>query len=142
MRNLIYCLDLSDANDITTLQYEGKALEYATSMPQLTNVKPIKKELAVDLRKYGWDIEKAEVLCILPDGKTIVVANDNDFGMSVKINDSKNLDSSLDYYNINSDGTVSYKDTKADASFDIVRNSETEKDPELWLFKLSNSLLK
>lgn len=141
MRNLIYNIDLSTATDITDLQYEGKALEYAKNMSLLTNVKPAKKELLVDLREYGWDIEKAEGLCVLPDGKTIAVVNDNDFGMKVNITDAQNAGSSLGDYLINSDGTTTYKDKAAKATFNIVENSATEKNPQLWLFKLSNSLL-
>lgn len=141
MRNLIYSIDLSSASDITDIQYEGKAPEYTKNMSLLSNVNPIKKELLVDLREYGWDIEKAEGLCVLPDGKTIAVVNDNDFGMKTKITDSQNSNSSLGDYIINSDGTTSYKEKITKASFDIVENSAAEKNPQLWLFKLSNSLL-
>lgn len=61
--------------------------------------------------------------------------------MKVNITDAQNAGSSLGDYLINSDRTTTYKDKAAKATFNIVENSATEKNPQLWLFKLSNSLL-
>ena len=83
MQNLIYKVDLKNA---TTVDTNGD-LEYG-KVPQ--NFVPAKKELLLDLRQYGWNIEKAEGLAILPDRQTIAVVNDNDFGIAVKVDDANN----------------------------------------------------
>lgn len=61
MQNLIYMIDINGADEIEN----NGDLEYG----RLKDLKPVKKELLIDLRKYGWNIEKAEGLTLLPDGK-------------------------------------------------------------------------
>lgn len=72
MENLIYLVDFSKADDITTLgNLESKGNDLKIKLGE--------KKLVVDLRKHGWDTEKAEGLTLLPDNKTIAIINDNDF---------------------------------------------------------------
>ncbi|MGL5614377.1 esterase-like activity of phytase family protein, partial [Cetobacterium sp.] len=88
MENLIYLVDFSKADDITSLgnlESKGNNLK----------IKLGEKKLVVDLRKHGWDTEKAEGLTLLPDNKTIAIINDNDFGMAI------NEDVSPYHYNEN-----------------------------------------
>ena len=79
MQNLIYMIDINGADEIEN----NGDLEYG----RLKELKSCEKRTFNDLRKYGWDIEKAEGLHCLPDGKTIAVVNDNDFGIETKLED-------------------------------------------------------
>ena len=54
MQNLIYLIDINGADEIEN----NGDLEYG----KLKNLNPVKKELLIDLRKYGWNIEKQKVL--------------------------------------------------------------------------------
>jgi hypothetical protein len=78
--NKIYKIDISNAIDISTLKLpNSKDLEYANEN-ELKGIHMVKKEMFLDLRKYGWLYEKSEGLTVIDD-KTIAVTNDNDFGI-------------------------------------------------------------
>ena len=134
MQNLIYMIDINGADEIEN----NGDLEYG----KLKDLKPVKKELLIDLRKYGWDIEKAEGLTILPDGKTIVVVNDNDFGLQTKIEDSENKNSEIDDYVYDGDKKeFLYKDKVAKkVKMGMEKNSESERESQIWLFRLDSKL--
>ncbi|MGL5573600.1 MAG: hypothetical protein ACRDB4_05520, partial [Cetobacterium sp.] len=88
------------------------------------------KKLVVDLRKHGWDTEKAEGLTLLPDNKTIAIINDNDFGMAI------NEDVSPYHYNENEKQL--YLNNKAtNQKLTLKKNTETS---QLWLVTLKEEI--
>ena len=140
MRNRIYLVDLANATDISNRTLNGKALEYATDKEQLTGVTLASKTLLFDLKANGWNVEKAEGLTLLPDKKTIIVVNDNDFGMMLSLQDSKHKNSEIGDYTLTSDGTLKIKDKVANPVLAIVPNSEVERNMYLWTIELPEAL--
>lgn len=123
MQNLIYKVDFSEATDITNLNnLEGEDSKEGVIFG--------KKELLLNLRNYGWTAEKAEGITLLPNRKTVVVINDNDFGMTIK-QDIKNY-----YYDGNTKKL--YKNNQeVKENFSLKDNEEKS---QLWLINLDNEL--
>ena len=123
MENLIYLVDFSKADDITTLgnlESKGNNLK----------IKLGEKKLVVDLRKHGWDTEKAEGLTLLPDNKTIAIINDNDFGMAISEDVSP--------YHYNENEKQLYLNNKAtNQKLTLKKNTETS---QLWLVTLKEEI--
>jgi hypothetical protein len=85
----VYAFDVTGATDLTGLTLTGgpnagKDLEYGTAAEVAAQIVMATKSLVIDLRAYGWTAEKAEGLSLV-DGKTLVVANDQDFGVTATI---------------------------------------------------------
>lgn len=135
MQNLIYLIDIKGADEIG----DNSDLEYGK-----IKVKPVKKELVLDMRKQGWNIEKAEGLVLLPDRKTIAVVNDNDFGIKIKVNDPENKKADLEDYTYNADRKkFLYKGKEhKKVKMEITQNSKEERESQLWLFKLEREIPK
>ncbi len=135
MQNLIYLIDIKGADEIG----DNSSLEYGK-----IKVKAVKKELVLDMRKHGWNIEKAEGLVLLPDRKTIAVVNDNDFGIQIKVNDPENKNADLDDYTYDADKKVFlYKGAEhKKVKMEITQNSKEERESQLWLFKLDREIPK
>lgn len=135
MQNLIYKVDLKNA---TTVDTNGD-LEYG-KVPQ--NFVPAKKELLLDLRQYGWNIEKAEGLSILPDRQTIAVVNDNDFGIAVKVDDTNNNNASVEDYTYDADKKIflNKNNQQVDIHIGLQQNAPEEQQSQIYLFKLNQKL--
>lgn len=123
MENLIYLVDFSKADDITTLgNLESKGNDLKIKLGE--------KKLVVDLRKHGWDTEKAEGLTLLPDNKTIAIINDNDFGMAISEDVSP--------YHYNENEKQLYLNNKAtNQKLTLKKNTETS---QLWLVTLKEDI--
>lgn len=134
-QNLIYMADINEAD---ILKDNGE-LEYGKE-----KVKPVKKELVLDLRKYGWNIENAEGVVLLPDRKTIAVVNDNEFGIKTKVNDSENQNGKLEDYTYDADRKeFLYRGKKAGkVKMEITSSSENERESQLWLFEMDRDIVK
>lgn len=136
MQNLIYKVDLSGATEIA----DNGDLEYGRLDGKIT---PVKKELVLDLRANGWNIEKAEGLALLPDRKTIAVVNDNDFGIAVKASDSKVPDAQVEDYTYDADAaqfTYNKDNTVHEVQMGLQKNAPEEQQSQLWLFELPEEL--
>lgn len=132
MSNKIMKVSLKEATDITGMEYNGKALEYASKEELKDTVSFIEKELYIDLRAAGWTAEKAEGLCVLPGGRMIAVINDNDFGLVTETVDTKNEDPDItDYIYHAQTGTYTLDDEAAEVSVSIAENTEPA---QIWLF--------
>lgn len=123
MENLIYLVDFSKTDDITTLgNLESKGNDLKIKLGE--------KKLVVDLRKHGWDTEKAEGLTLLPDNKTIAIINDNDFGMAISEDVSP--------YHYNENEKQLYLNNKAtNQKLTLKKNTETS---QLWLVTLKEEI--
>lgn len=145
MRNLIYLIDLTGATDLTGKLSGGKELEVLTTDAAVVaaGVTMIKKQLVFDLRRAGseWSAEKAEGLSVLPDGQTLVVVNDNDFGLRASM--SGNALSSPDptEYTVDSvTGVITYGGVASAAAYQIQASTPTERPSRMWFIKLPKPL--
>jgi hypothetical protein len=165
VHNMVYLIDTAGATDIsnvttTTLAaasagaeaQNGKLhLDYLKATADLSDltkvtaiVTPVKKKLLFDLKAegFGWVAEKAEGLALVDD-QTLAIANDNDFGVSAKIQKAKDGVTTLlkgDDCAYNGDTqTFSGDACPADGStysYAVGRGSADERPSRLWLFKL------
>jgi hypothetical protein len=140
MRNLIYLVDLTKATDISDMTINGKEPEYVADKSQLPGITFASKSLVFDLKANGWNVEKAEGLTMLPDKKTIVVVNDNDFGMMLNLQDTENKNAEIGDYTLTTDGTLKVKDKAANPVLKIVPNSEVEQNMYMWVIELPKAL--
>lgn len=81
MRNIIYKVELANATDITDLEYNEKALEYASAEELASVIQYAEKEVYINLRDLNWTAEKAEGICITDKGDLAVMIED-DFGLA------------------------------------------------------------
>lgn len=136
MQNLIYKVDLNGATPIA----DNGDLEYGRLDGKIV---PAKKELVLDLRAQGWNIEKAEGLALLPDRKTLAVVNDNDFGMDIDVKDPAVADPEVSDYTYDSDkkAMIYNKDNKVHkVKISLKKNAPTEQESQIWFFTLPKAL--
>jgi hypothetical protein len=139
MYNLVYCIDISKATDLSGIKIcSGSELEAVNDLSELNSmgVVPASKTLLVDLRKQGWNVEKAEGIAVV-DSRTIAVSSDNDFGLAASIvNPVDGKDEVTDYTIEN--GVLCFAGKPAQGStFTAVPNNEAGK---LWLFRFDRDL--
>jgi len=140
MHNRIYKLSLQGATDLTGVQVDGKAPEFA-SLAAVTaaGVVPVQKELLLDLRDLGWQPEKAEGLTLI-DAQTLAVSNDNDFGLDVTIVDPVKDEKDPTEYQTDGTGQL-LMDGKPVTSRLLTRPlSAADAASHLWIIKLDKPL--
>jgi len=101
LRNVVYGFDISGATDLTGLTLSGgdnagKELEYGTAAEIAAQITMARKSQILDLRAYGWTDEKGEGLSLV-DSKTLVVANDQDFGVTATMTGDPTSTDPTDY---------------------------------------------
>jgi hypothetical protein len=140
MRNNIYKVDLSKATDLSAFDKPGEYPEFddAQKLAQ-RGITLASKTLAVDLRKLGWQQEKAEGLALI-DGKTLAVANDNDFGVKTTLQ-SPVEGKKLKDYRVNEQGKLTVDDKMVATTIGVKPLEKPESDSELWVVTLPESLL-
>lgn len=138
MRNLIYLVDLTDATDLTGITIDGQEPEFTADKNRLATagITLGKKRLIIDLRAKGWESEKAEGLTMLPDKKTIVVTNDNDFGMTMNVADPENKNAKITKYTLSPDNSFTYKGKPANPTIQIVPTEKFEQQQYIWFIEL------
>jgi hypothetical protein len=145
MRNIVYAVDVSKATDISgKTAPDGSPLETLADAAGLSalGIVPAAKTRLFDLRELGWKAEKAEGLALLPDGKTLVVASDNDFGLAGKVvnpaadKDGKPATDPTDY-TLAPGGQAGYEGKPVPTTFTIVPSGEKT---ELWVVTLPEAL--
>ncbi len=147
MRNLVYRIDISKATDISKMKSaDGNELEEVATREELESfgIDLIQKDQLLDLREMGWMPEKAEGIAVLPDGKTIAISADNDFGLSSKVanpvmdKDGKPVKDAGDYV-LKADGTMMYEGKTVSAEVQILPNTE---EASFWVVRFDEPLLK
>lgn len=140
MRNLIYEVDIEHATDLSGVKIAGDELE--TASPQLVqeNIWFASKRLILNLRDYGWTAEKAEGIALLPDKKTLVIINDNDFGLELAVNDPARKKGKIGNYRVQPDGSVTYKEEPAAPVVSIEPSDSESAKTCFWMFTLQNPL--
>jgi len=131
---------LTNASDISGLKIDGREPEFISDASKLAGIHFADKKLVYDLRANGWNAEKAEGLTMLPDKKTIVVTNDNDFGIRVKVDDSAHPGAEIDDYTVQVDGKFMYKGKPAKPQVFFCPNDEVDRYQELWMIELAEPL--
>ncbi|MGN1280289.1 MAG: esterase-like activity of phytase family protein [Succinivibrio sp.] len=137
MQNYIYKVDIKGADNLNDAKKGGLEPEFFDDNGGFVMAK---KELLVDLRKLGYRHEKAEGLTLLPDRKTIVVINDNDFGITVDVDDPANAKSKITDYTLKIDGTYQINGKTANPKFRFSRLDEKDSVSELFMVTLDSAL--
>lgn len=140
MRNNIYKVDLSQASDLSDFDKPGAYPEFdgAEQLAQ-RGIRLASKTLAVDLRKLGWQQEKAEGLALI-DSKTLAVANDNDFGVKAVLKQPVE-GKKLKDYRLNEQGKLTLDDKVVATTIGIKPLEKPESDSELWVVTLPEPLM-
>ncbi len=140
MRNIIYKVDLSKASDLSAFDKPGEYPEFddAQKLAQ-RGITLASKTLAVDLRKLGWQQEKAEGLALI-DNSTLAVANDNDFGVKTVLKDPLEGKKMKDY-RVNDQGKLTVDDKVVATTIGIKPLEKPESDSELWVVTLPEPLM-
>ena len=145
MRNIIYTVDVSKATDLSgKTAPDGQPLETLADAGALGSlgIVPAAKTRLFDLRDLGWKAEKAEGLALLPDGLTLVITSDNDFGLAGKVvnpaagKDGKPVTDPTDY-TLAPGGQAGYDDKPVPTTFAIEPSGEKT---ELWVLTLPQAL--
>lgn len=89
LQNNIWLVDLSEASDLAAYDEQPAEFDSAEQLQQ-RGIKLASKTLVANLRQLGWQQEKAEGLALV-DNKTLAIANDNDFGLTVDKKDDGSL---------------------------------------------------
>lgn len=140
MRNNVYKVDLSKASDLAPFDKPGEYPEFddADKLAK-RGIQLASKTLAVDLRKLGWQQEKAEGLALI-DSKTIAVANDNDFGVKTTLKDPVK-GKKLKDYRVNDQGKLTVDGEAVATTIGIKPLEKPESDSELWVVTLPEPLM-
>jgi hypothetical protein len=143
IRNILYMLDLTQATDITNLQVKGQELEFVKDLGNVKDLKLVVKQKILDLREYGWTAEKAEGLTVLNDNRTIVVVNDNDFGLTMQVSDKLNTNpTEIGKYRMNQERLFTYNGQPAQPKFKTVPLNPGDSKTVMWLIKMPINLTK
>ncbi|MBP7248248.1 MAG: esterase-like activity of phytase family protein [Negativicutes bacterium] len=138
MQNRIYKISTTQATDITDKRIAGQELEFSNEM---SSIQMTSKEMLIDLRQHGWSIEKAEGITLLPDRKTIVIVNDNDFGLDLKIKDENLTKDKFTNYQYNPKSKEMTKNGKiAEPKVNLTPNAPEEAHGQIWFIEMKESL--
>ncbi|SPY75870.1 Uncharacterised protein [Providencia rustigianii] len=93
----------------------------------------------VDLRKLGWQQEKVEGLSLIDD-RTLVVINDNDFGLQAKLVDAQPEGKKIGDYQLDQQGKLSLDGKTVSTRIELQPLEKPESLSELWVLTLPQSL--
>jgi hypothetical protein len=132
MRNLVYVVDLNGASDLAGFDKE-KAPEFDDAEQlKARGIKLASKKEVVDLRKLGWQQEKAEGMALI-DNQTIAVINDNDFGLQAVLQNA-------DDYQVDGKGHLLKDGTEVATKIELKPLEKPESQNDFWVIKLPEPL--
>lgn len=132
MRNRVYVVDLSGASDLSGFD-KDRAPEFDDAARlRARGIRLAEKKEIVDLRKLGWQQEKAEGLTLI-DNKTIAVINDNDFGLQPVLENP-------DEYQVDGKGHLLRDGKEVATKIGLKPLEKPQSLNELWVISLPESL--
>ena len=139
MRNIIYTVDLSNASELTNFDNTGDYPEF-DNQEKITSrgIMLADKTKIIDLRKLGWQQEKAEGLALI-DNKSFAVMNDNDFGVKTDMQNPVE-GKKLKDYRVTSLGTLTLNEKPVTTTLNVKPLTKPESDSEMWIITLSKQL--
>jgi len=139
MRNLIYKVDLSQATDLAAFDKPDAYAEFDDEKTLAQRgIKLAAKTQVVDLRQLGWQQEKAEGLALI-DSKTLVVANDNDFGVKTVMRNPVEGKKRKDY-RVSEQGRLTADGQPVATTIGLTPLTKPESDSELMIVTLPEPL--
>ncbi len=139
MRNLVYVVDLSEASDLSEFDKE-KAPEFDDAARlQARGIKLAGKKEILDLRKLGWQQEKAEGMTLI-DNQTIAFINDNDFGLQAALDDPQGAGKKAKDYEVDGKGHLTLEGKEVAARITLKPLEKPESLNELWVVRLPESI--
>lgn len=132
MRNLIYVVDLSQATDLSGFDKEQAPEFNDAQQLKSRGIRLAEKKEALDLRKLGWQQEKAEGMTLI-DSQTIAVINDNDFGLQPVLENP-------DDYQVDGKGHLIRDGKEVSVKIGLKPLEKPQSLNELWVIKLPESL--
>ncbi|SQC92365.1 Uncharacterized protein conserved in bacteria [Cedecea neteri] len=132
MRNLVYVVDLNGASGLAGFDKE-KAPEFDDAEQlKARGIKLASKKEVVDLRKLGWQQEKAEGMALI-DNQTIAVINDNDFGLQAVL-------ANADDYQVDGKGHLLKDGAEVATKIELKPLEKPESQNDFWVIKLPEPL--
>lgn len=139
MRNLVYVVDLSQASDLSAFDKE-KAPEFDDAAQlKARGIQLAQKKEVADLRKLGWQQEKAEGMTLI-DNQTIAVINDNDFGLQPVLENPEAGGKKADDYEVDGKGHLTLDGKEVATKIALKPQEKPESQNELWVIKLPEAL--
>lgn len=119
---------ISNESVLATIAWKGQAYVERLHLGSETRVS---SEHLLDLRALGWKKKKTEGLALLPNGKTIVIINDDDFEVSGEV--------SIDPASLirRSDGSLQ---TKGEVTFTLLDTKKKRGSSEMWFIELKDKV--
>lgn len=139
MRNLVYVVDLRDATDLSRFDKEQPPEFDDADRLNARGITLASKSLLVDLRKLGWQQEKAEGLAIV-DKHTIAVINDNDFGLQATLEKPQGDKQDADDYQVDGKGHLTLDGKSVATRIGIKPLEKPQSENDLWVITLDKPL--
>lgn len=119
---------VSNESVLATIAWNGQA--YVERL-HLGSEPSVSSERLLDLRALGWKKKKTEGLALLPNGKTIVIINDDDFEVAGEV--------SIDPASLilRSDGSLQ---TKGEVTFTLLDTKKKRGGSEMWFIELKDKV--
>ncbi|MDD2767871.1 MAG: esterase-like activity of phytase family protein [Methylococcus sp.] len=142
----LFLVDAAGATDIHPFQ--SADLERSSMLGRPVNqadwkaVQPLRKTLLLDLDRAGWPAEKAEGVALV-DERTLVLTNDNDFGMSTALLDAQGqrLSEEVSRCRLSGQGSFSGgKCPKHAAAVAVVKLPDKATVQHVWLIRFAQPL--
>ncbi|ONG39132.1 hypothetical protein BKE30_10180 [Alkanindiges hydrocarboniclasticus] len=138
IHNKLYVFDIKNATDISNMKSGEDELEKIKDPAKLlaSGVRTASKTYLLDLKDYGWLMEKAEGLTLI-DATALAISNDNDFGLRVDARDKAGNSVDATELTVNAQGQLTDEDGNTGYSYKLVANKPEERHSQLWYIKLT-----